>query len=165
MARLARSDSSGQEETSTCQKKMRTTCKRLRIAVSHYANLCTLCTSGLHRVARLGNKKAGARRPRLASWLCARIEDRRRKSRGDRWLRRGALRIATRPPGTGYALRLTHCVAAVLSGPAPAPECSTSASRSAVTDTAKLRPRTDLPSTRALLPAGSVLHRRADPAH
>jgi hypothetical protein len=56
---------------------------------------------------------------------------------------------------------LTRSVSAAPSSPAPAPECSTSASRSAATDTASLRPRTDLPSTRALLPAGSVLRQKA----
>src|ERR1039457_2900493 len=60
---------------------------------------------------------------------------------------------------------VTRSVAPAPSSPAPAPECSTSAFRSAATDTALLRPRTDLPSTRALPPAGSVLHRRENPAH
>src|SRR5208282_1786522 len=104
-------------------------------------------------------KKAGARRPRLSSWLCARIKP--EEACGDGRPRPSVHRITHR----ALTILVTRSVAPAPSSRAPAPECSTSAFRSAATDTALLRPRTDLPSTRALPPAGSVLHRRADPAH
>jgi len=64
---------------------------------------------------------------------------------------------------TGLCLVLTRSVSVARSDPEPVPECSTSASRSAATDTASLRPRTDLPLTRVLPPAGFVLRQKASP--
>ena len=102
-------------------------------------------------------KKAGARRPRLSSWLCARIKAGLRCQVSGVG---GSSKLFLRPD----TCRSMHFAVAALSSLALVPEYSTSASRSVARDTATPRPRIDLPSTHALPPAGSVPHPRADPA-
>jgi hypothetical protein len=65
------------------------------------ASLCNFPLLPCDRIA-YGPQKTGARRPRLSSWLCARIKIERLRGPPDTQLR---LRFARQKPVAGYALR------------------------------------------------------------
>src|SRR5271165_5086542 len=131
--------------------------QRIALRVEMMKDSATCSLQNAQPGAKSGQtKKAGARKPRLSSWLCARIK----------LIVRAAAKHASYDAHlqTEVGRSFKRSFAGAPSGPAPAPECLTSAFRSAATNKAELRPRTGLPSTPEPLPDDSVLHRRADPA-